>query len=201
MALEQGRRASSLTTPHPRDMSSMLVQVGVSSHRPDHRHREPGGPKPADLQPRQAKRVPLPLTKRLQEPQVSTQACPHLREPVDGSRPVSSVYELSKEGILEWVAISSSRGSSRCRDRTWVPPISSTGAGGSLVSKLCDLRSHGPQTARLLCPWDYPGRNARVGCHFLLRLLRWQADSFPLRHLGSRRLRRSRFNPWVGKIP
>ena len=91
----------------------MLVQVGVSSHRPDHRHGEPGGPKPADLQPRQAKkRIPLPLTKRLQEPQVSAQACPPLREPVDGSRPVSSVYELSEEGILEWVAISSSRGSS-----------------------------------------------------------------------------------------
>lgn len=29
-----------LTTPHPRDMSAVLVQVGVSSHRPGHRHRE-----------------------------------------------------------------------------------------------------------------------------------------------------------------
>ena len=25
------------------------------------------------------------------------------------------------------------------------------------------LRPHG---ARLLCPWDFPGKNTRVGCHF-----------------------------------
>ena len=25
------------------------------------------------------------------------------------------------------------------------------------------------QAARLLCPWDFPGKNARVGCHFLLQ--------------------------------
>ena len=23
--------------------------------------------------------------------------------------------------------------------------------------------------ARLLCPWDFPGKNTRVGCHFLLQ--------------------------------
>ena len=48
--------------------------------------------------------------------------------------------------------------------------------------------------ARLLCPWDFPGRNTGVGCHFLLqgiflmqqsnlhllRLLHWQVGSFPL---------------------
>ena len=27
----------------------------------------------------------------------------------------------------------------------------------------------GLQPARLLCPWDFPGRNTRVGCHFLLQ--------------------------------
>ena len=25
------------------------------------------------------------------------------------------------------------------------------------------------QPARLLCPWDYPGKNTGVGCHALLR--------------------------------
>ena len=25
------------------------------------------------------------------------------------------------------------------------------------------------QSARLLCPWDSPGRNTGVGCHFLLQ--------------------------------
>ena len=27
------------------------------------------------------------------------------------------------------------------------------------------LRSHGPHPTRLLCPWNFPGKNARVGCH------------------------------------
>ena len=31
------------------------------------------------------------------------------------------------------------------------------------------LWPHGRQLARLLCPWDFPGKNTRVGCHFLLQ--------------------------------
>ena len=31
------------------------------------------------------------------------------------------------------------------------------------------LRPHGLQTARLLHPWDFPGKNTGVGCHFLLQ--------------------------------
>ena len=31
------------------------------------------------------------------------------------------------------------------------------------------LRPHGPQTARLLCPWDFPGKNTGVGSHSLLQ--------------------------------
>ena len=55
------------------------------------------------------------------------------------------------------------------------------------------------QSSWLLCPWDFPGKNTRVGCHFLLQgifptkglnpsllhVLYWQADSLPLCHLGS----------------
>ena len=55
------------------------------------------------------------------------------------------------------------------------------------------------QPARLLCPWNFPGKNTGVGCHFflegisptqgsnlhLLPLLHWQADSLPLSHWGS----------------
>ena len=49
---------------------------------------------------------------------------------------------------------------------------------------------------RLLCPWDFPGKNTGVGCHFQqifptqgsnLCLLCWQVDSLPLSHLGSPR--------------
>ena len=31
------------------------------------------------------------------------------------------------------------------------------------------LRPHGLQAARLLCPWDSPGKNTGVGCHALLQ--------------------------------
>ena len=56
--------------------------------------------------------------------------------------------------------------------------------------------------ARLLCPWDFPGKNTGVGCHFLLQgifptqglnpcllcSLHWQADSLPLCQLGIPRI-------------
>ena len=56
------------------------------------------------------------------------------------------------------------------------------------------LQPPGLQPARLLCPWDSPGKNTGVGCHFLLQgifptqglnlcLLHWQVDSLPLSHL------------------
>ena len=48
--------------------------------------------------------------------------------------------------------------------------------------------------SRFLCPWNFPGKNTGVGCHFLLQgifltqgsnslLLHWQVDSLPLHHL------------------
>ena len=36
----------------------------------------------------------------------------------------------------------------------------------SLYPTLCD--PHGLQPAWLLCPWDYPGKDTGMGCHFLL---------------------------------
>ena len=39
----------------------------------------------------------------------------------------------------------------------------------SVASVVSDsLLSHGLQPGRLLCPWDFPGKNAGVACHFLL---------------------------------
>ena len=49
---------------------------------------------------------------------------PTLCDPVDGSPPVSSAHELSQARTLEWVAMSSSRGSSWPRNRT---PVSCVG--------------------------------------------------------------------------
>ena len=31
------------------------------------------------------------------------------------------------------------------------------------------LQPHGLLPARLLCPWNFPGKNTGVRCHFLLR--------------------------------
>ena len=57
----------------------------------------------------------------------------------------------------------------------------------------------GLQPTRLLCPWNSPGKNTGVGCHFflhgifptqgsnpsLLCLLHWQTNCLPLSYLGS----------------
>ena len=69
------------------------------------------------------------------------------------------------------------------------------------MSNLCvcavvsdSLRPRGLRPVRFLCPWDFPGKNTRTGCHFLLqgifltqgsnpiffRLLHLQAGSLPL---------------------
>ena len=49
------------------------------------------------------------------------QACLTLCNPMDGSLPGSSVHGILQARILEWVAISSSRGYSQPRDGTQVP--------------------------------------------------------------------------------
>ena len=51
------------------------------------------------------------------------QSCPTLCEPMDCSPPCSSVHGVFQVRVLEWVAISFSRGSSRPRDRTQVSHI------------------------------------------------------------------------------
>ena len=66
----------------------------------------------------------------------------------------------------------------------------------SCVQSCPTLLSHGLQTTRPLCPWNFSDKNSGVGCHFLLQrifqtqesnpcLLCWQADSLPLGHMGS----------------
>ena len=50
----------------------------------------------------------------------SLQSCPTLWDPMDCSPPGSSVHGILQARILEWVAMPSSRGSSRARGRAWV---------------------------------------------------------------------------------
>ena len=48
------------------------------------------------------------------------QSCPPLSDPMDDSLPGSSVRGISQSRILEWLAVSFFRESSRARDRTQV---------------------------------------------------------------------------------
>ena len=55
------------------------------------------------------------------------QSSPTLRDPMDCSRPGSSVHGILQAGILEWVAMPFSRGPSPPRDRTRVSSVSCIG--------------------------------------------------------------------------
>ena len=46
--------------------------------------------------------------------------------------------------------------------------FSLSGGAGFLVTKSCPTLV-APWPARLLCPWNSPGQNTAVGCHFLLQ--------------------------------
>ena len=64
------------------------------------------------------------------------------------------------------------------------------------VAKSCLTLLRPPWTVAYQAPWDFPGQNTGVGCHFLLQgiflawglnlhFLHWQAGSLPLSHQGS----------------
>ena len=92
------------------------------------------------------------------------QLCPTLHNPMDYSLPGSSVHGIFQARVLEWVATAFSHLSLCC-------------AAKSLQScpTLCDPVDSQP--TRLLCPWDSPGKNAGVGCHFLLQCMKVNSES------------------------
>ena len=57
------------------------------------------------------------------------QLCPTLCNPTEWSPPGTSVHGILQARILEWVAMPSSRGSSRSRDRIHISYISHIGGG------------------------------------------------------------------------
>ena len=101
--------------------------------------------------------------------------------PMDCILPGSPVHGIFQARIMEWVVLSFSRDPSWPRDRTyvfhvgrlilynWVP----WEAFGRLCVSVAQLR---PTLAtlwtvarRLLCPWNSPGKDPGVGCHFLFQ--------------------------------
>jgi len=89
------------------------------------------------------------------------QSCPTLCDTTDSSPPGSSIPGIFQARILEWVAISFSNACMHAK---------------SLQSCLT-VQPYGQQPTRLLCPWDSLGKNAGVGCHFLLQCTKVKSES------------------------
>ena len=105
-------------------------------------------------------------------------SCTTLCNPMDCSLPGSFVHRILQARILENVAMPSSRGSSWPRTQTrvscigrWVlyhqwhlgSPFNQLHAVLSRSFVSDSLWWHGLWPARLLCPWDSPGKNIEVG--------------------------------------
>ena len=46
-----------------------------------------------------------------------------------------------------------------------------------IISVVSDsVRPHRRQTTRLCCPWDSPGKNTGMGCHFLLQCMKMKSE-------------------------
>ena len=50
-------------------------------------------------------------------------------------------------------------------------------AAAKLLQSCPTLRPHRWQLTRLLCPWDSPGKNTGMGCHFLLQCMKVKSES------------------------
>ena len=105
---------------------------------------------------------------------------------MDYSPPGSSVLGILQARKLEWVAMPSFRGASWPRDQTCISCISCLGRRvlysccccrqvASVVSD--SVRPQRQQPTRFRCPWDSPGKNAGVGCHFLLQWMKVKSES------------------------
>ena len=90
-----------------------------------------------------------------------TQLCPTLSDSMDCRLPGFSIHGVFQARVLEWGAIAFSEMLSR---ETYSKHVC---VSCSVVSG--SLQPHGLRPTRLLCPWNSPGKNTGVGCHFLLQ--------------------------------
>ena len=83
----------------------------------------------------------------------SLQSCPTLWDPIDSGPPGSSIPGIPQARTLEWVAISFS-------NACMLSPVMSD-----------SVQPHRQRPTRFLHPWNFPGKNTGVGCHFLLQCM------------------------------
>ena len=122
------------------------------------------------------------LMKSESESEVS-QSCQTLCNPVDCSPPGFSIHGILQARMLEWVASSFSRGSSRPRDRTQVSRIAgrcfylwASREYPNLPDTILLLYNYSPSVIseslwphEIYSPWNSPGQNTGVGSCSLLQ--------------------------------
>ena len=59
-----------------------------------------------------------------------------------------------------------------CYHLKWHIDRAAAAAAAKSLQSCPNLRPHRWQPTRLLCPWDSPGKNTGVGCHFLLQCVK-----------------------------
>ena len=138
-----------------------------------------------------------------------TQSCPTLCDPMDYSLPGSSVHGIFQARVLERVAISFSRGSSRSRDWTRVSRIAgrrftvwaTREAPYPALVTPWTVACQAPLSTGILqerywseLPFPSPGDllDPEHRTHGFLRLLHWQSDSLLLVPPGKPRLNRTK---------
>ena len=118
------------------------------------------------------------------------QSGPTLSNPVDCSLSGFSIHGIFQARVLEWGAIAFS-----C-EHLWagiilpntvcplVPSDSHCSYGGwqqllllLLLSHVYSVQPPRRQPTRLPRPWDFPGKNTGVGCHFLLQCMKVKSES------------------------
>ena len=98
-------------------------------------------------------------------------------DPIDCNLPGSSVHRILQARILEWVAISSSRGSSSPRDRTCMSSVSCTTGRFAEPSGKFHLQVRSTQSRLLIQCTKWP---ARLSAHSLSFSKLSQAGKLPL---------------------
>ena len=105
----------------------------------------------------------------------SRQSCLTLCDPVDCSPPSAPDRRTLQAGVLAWVAMPSSKGSSWPRDWTWISSLTSPALPGRFFTPSTTWEALCMDCCGLPCSSD--GKESACQC------------------------RRFRFNPWVRKIP
>ena len=105
----------------------------------------------------------------------SLQSCPTLCDPMDCSPPGSSVPAILQARILEWLP-RPPPGNLPTPGIELMSPALAAAAAKSRQScpTLCDPIDGSPQAPH---PWDSPGKNTGVGCHFLLQCMKVKSES------------------------